>query len=428
MKVVNVRDRRFPSVYKDVVQRAIPSDAGHLTRTVRKILNGVQRGGDAALRRYTLRFDRFKPSQFQVSREEIERAYTLADPAVIESLRYAARRIAAFHEKQRAPDWSIEKDGVYLAQRTHPIERVGLYVPGGTAAYPSSVLMNAIPARVAGVPHRIVCSPTPDGVINPYLLIAADLAGVSEIYRIGGAQAIAAMAYGTATVPKVDKIVGPGNRYVAEAKRQVCGVVGIDMIAGPSELLIIADAAAHPPYVASDLLSQAEHDTEAVVILLTPSQSLVEAVKREMKRQLARLPRKAIAAAALKNHGVIFVVPDLPAAVRMANEIAPEHLSLFVADPFAWLSHIRNAGSVFLGEMTPQSLGDYVAGPNHVLPTGGTARFSSPLSVDDFVKKSSVVSYTQAALRKGGGHLIRIAEMEGLPAHANTVKIRLDVA
>ncbi len=425
MKIVGIDDRTFQSTYQKVVHRGLVG-GGDVFDVVRRILSDVQKRGDTALLEYTLKFDRFKckPSSLRIPCEEIKRAYDQADPAVVESLKYAAGRIAAFHEKQKSTNWSMEEGGVYLAQRTHPIERVGLYVPGGTAAYPSSVLMNAIPARVAGVPRRIICSPAPEGVTSPYLLIAADIAGVDEIYRIGGAQAIAAMAFGTKTIPRVDKIVGPGNQYVAEAKRQVYGVVGIDMIAGPSELLMIADDAANPPYVASDLLSQAEHDEAAVVILLATSRSLVSAVKKEMTAQLARLPRKAIAAAALKNHGVIFIVPDLHQAIEMANAIAPEHLSLFVARPFSYLEQIRNAGSVFLGEMTPQALGDYIAGPNHVLPTGGTARFSSPLSVDDFVKKSSVISYTRTALRQGGEHLVRIAEIEGLAAHANMVKIR----
>jgi histidinol dehydrogenase len=286
--------------------------------------------------------------------------------------------------------------------------------------------MNALPARVAGVPRLAICSPSPEGNLNPYILIAADIAGVEEIYRIGGVQAIGAMAYGTKTIPKVDKIVGPGNQYVAAAKRLVYGLVDIDMVAGPSELLIMADEAANPVYVASDLLSQAEHDEEAVVIFLATSEALVEKVEKEMKAQLARLPRKKIAAISLKKHGVTFIVPDLKKGVAMANEIAPEHLSLFVAQPFRFLDEIIHAGSVFLGEDTPQALGDYIAGPNHVLPTGGTARFFSPLSVDDFVKKSSVISYSKKALAESGHHLVRIAGVEGLEAHANMVKIRME--
>ncbi len=427
MKTVSVGDRRFKTVYQKVLHRMDIGDRS-LETTVRKILDDIREKGDKAVLRYTEKFDRLKltAAQMRVDAEQIRRAYEKADPAVVESLKYAAGRITAFHEKQKKEGWSIREEGIYLAQRVHPIERVGLYVPGGKAAYPSSVLMNAIPARVAGVPHLAICSPSPEGVLNPYMLIAADIAGVNEIYRIGGVQAIGALAYGTETVPKVDKIVGPGNQYVAAAKRLVYGVVDIDMIAGPSELLIIADDRANPIYVASDLLSQAEHDEEAVVIFLATSESLVEKVEREMKDQLARLPRKKIAAASLRHHGVTFIVPDLKRAIVMANEIAPEHLSLFVAEPFACLDGIIHAGSVFLGEQTPQALGDYIAGPNHVLPTGGTARFFSPLGVDDFVKRSSVISYSREALEKSGQHLVRIAEVEGLEAHANMVRIRVN--
>lgn len=426
MKTVHVDDRRFRSLYKKIVNR-LELGEGSLEETVRAILADVRKQGDRAVCRYTGAFDRLKltPSRMRVKRQEIDQAYREADPAVVESLRYAADRITRFHQKQVKKGWSIKEGGVYLAQRVHPIERVGLYVPGGKAAYPSSVLMNAIPARVAGVPKLLICSPTPAGVCNPYLLIAADLVGVDEIYRIGGVQAVGAMTYGTQTIPKVDKIVGPGNQYVAAAKRLVYGAVDIDMIAGPSELLIIADADANPSYVASDLLSQAEHDEEAVVLFLAASEKLVKKVEEEMSVQLAALPKRKIATASLRRHGVCFIVPDLEQAVHMANEIAPEHLSLFVDSPFDWLDKIVHAGSVFLGESTPQALGDYIAGPNHVLPTGGTARFFSPLSVDDFVKKSSVISYSRRALAKNGHHLVRIAEVEGLEAHANMVKIRM---
>jgi len=426
MKRIHVEDRRFKATYRKVLHRL---DVGEraIESTVRKILDEVREKGDKAVLRYTEKFDRLKlaPDQMRVDAALIQRAYEKADPAVVESLKYAADRITAFHEKQKKEGFSIQNDGIYLAQRVHPIERVGLYVPGGKAAYPSSVLMNAIPARVAGVSRLVICSPSPEGALNPYVLIAADIAGVTEIYRIGGVQAVGALAYGTETVPKVDKVVGPGNQYVAAAKRLVYGLVDIDMIAGPSELLIIADDQANPTYVASDLLSQAEHDEEAVVIFLATSEALVEKVDREMKDQLARLPRKKIATTSLKHHGVTFIVPDLKRAIDMANEIAPEHLSLFVAEPFAYLDGIVHAGSVFLGEQTPQALGDYIAGPNHVLPTGGTARFFSPLGVEDFVKRSSVISYSREALEKSGPHLVRIAEVEGLEAHANMVKIRI---
>jgi histidinol dehydrogenase len=426
MKTLRVEDRKFGPVYKKLLNR-LDLGEGSVEKIVRKILKEVQKGGDRAVLRYTEKFDRLRlrPAEMQVGETEVERAYQKADPEVVESLKYAAERITAYHVKQKKEGWSIKEDGIYLAQRVHPIERVGLYVPGGKAAYPSSVLMNAIPATVAGVPRLVICTPAPEGVLNPYILVAADLAGVKEIYRIGGVQAVGALAYGTDTIPRVDKIVGPGNQYVAAAKRLVYGQVDIDMVAGPSELLIIADESANPAYVASDLLSQAEHDEEAVVIFLATSAALVEKVDREMKTQLDRLPRKKIASASLKNHGVTFIVPDIKRAVEMANEIAPEHLSLFTREPFAFLDDIVHAGSVFLGESTPQALGDYIAGPNHVLPTGGTARFFSPLSVDDFVKRSSVISYTEEALERSGQHLIRIAEVEGLEAHANMARIRM---
>jgi histidinol dehydrogenase len=426
MKTIHMKDRKFSSIFKKVLNR-LDLGEGAVDKTVRKILNDVREQGDKAVLQYTEKFDRLKltPSQIRITPEQIKQAYRKTDPKVVESLKYAASRITAFHEKQKKEGWSIEEEGIYLAQRVHPIEKVGLYVPGGKAAYPSSVLMNALPARVAGVPRLLICSPAPEGNMNPYILVAADIAGVEEIYRIGGVQAIGAMAYGTKRIPKVDKIVGPGNQYVAAAKRLVYGLVDIDMVAGPSELLIIADDAANPVYVASDLLSQAEHDEEAVVIFLATSEALVKKVEKEMQVQLDRLPRKKIASISLKKHGVTFIVPDLKKGVAMANEIAPEHLSLFVAEPFRFLDGIVHAGSVFLGEETPQALGDYIAGPNHVLPTGGTARFFSPLSVDDFVKKSSVISYSKKALAESGHHLVRIAGVEGLEAHANMVKIRM---
>ncbi len=426
MKSISVEDKKFKAAYKKVLNR-LQTGEGAVETVVRTILKAVRDTGDAAVLRYTKKFDRviLTPSTLRVSKEEIKQAYKNADPDVVKALQYAAERIGAFHQRQKSTGWFVEENGTYLAQRVHPIDRVGLYVPGGKAAYPSSVLMNAIPARVAGSREIRICTPTPDGVLNPYLLIAADIAGVDEIYRIGGVQAIGALAYGTETIPKVDKIVGPGNQYVAAAKRLVFGQVDIDMIAGPSELLIIADHEANPAYVASDLLSQAEHDEEAVVIFLTPSSALVKKVTIEMGRQQALLPKKKIVAASLRNHGVTFITRDILQAIEMANAIAPEHLSLFVKNPFAYLDQIVNAGSVFLGEDTPQALGDYVAGPNHVLPTGGTARFFSPLSVDDFIKKSSVISYSKAALKRDGDHLVAIAEVEGLRAHANMVRVRM---
>ena len=427
MKTYYFGDKRFASAYKKVVRRLSLGD-DKLDTIVHGILKDVQKRGDRAVIDYTDQFDRLrlKPGELRVSEAEIKAAYDQADDEVIESLIFAAKRITEFHEKQKQESWSTKKGGVYLAQRVHPLETVGLYVPGGKAAYPSSVLMNAIPASVAGVSRLVMSTPMPEGHCNPYILIAADLVGVHEIYRIGGVQAVAALAYGTKRIPKVDKIVGPGNKYVAAAKRLVYGRVDIDMIAGPSELLIIADEKANPAYLASDLISQAEHDEEAVVIFLATSADLVETVMKALVTQLKDLPRKKIAETALKKNGVAFVVPDLDTAAEMSNAIAPEHLSVFTEKPFQLEKKLTHAGSIFLGEDTPQSLGDYIAGPNHVLPTGGTARFFSPLSVDDYVKKSSVISYSRKALERDGEHLIRIAEVEGLTAHANMVKIRLE--
>lgn len=426
MKTVHFDDVRFQATYQKVVNR-LGFGGGDLDATVTAILTDVREKGDQAVIAYTEQFDhlKLKPSELRVTQKEIKAAYKNADPDVVKSLVFAAERISDFHERQRQEGWSSRGKGIYLAQRVLPIERAGLYVPGGKAAYPSSVLMNAIPAVVAGVPRLVMTMPMPEGRCNPYCLIAADLAGVREIYRAGGVQAVGALAYGTETIPRVDKIVGPGNKYVAAAKRLVYGRVDIDMIAGPSELLIIADEAANPAYLASDLISQAEHDEEAVVVFLSTSTTLVETVIAAMTAQLATLPRRKIAETALRQNGIAFVVPDLNEAARMSNEIAPEHLSVFTKKPFQLLKKLTNAGSIFLGEDTPQSLGDYVAGPNHVLPTGGTARFFSPLSVDDFVKKNSVISYTRKALERDGDHLIRIAEVEGLTAHANMVRIRL---
>ncbi|MFQ5588367.1 MAG: histidinol dehydrogenase [Nitrospiria bacterium] len=426
MKVLRFDDPEFQTVYHKVVHRLDLGGDG-LDAAVTRVLEDVQKRGDMAVIEYTERFDRVKlaPEDLRVTRNEIESAYQKADAKVIESLEFAAERISDYHERQCQDGWSTRSKGIYLAQQVDPLETVGLYVPGGKAAYPSSVLMNAIPAAVAGVHRLVMTTPMPDGECNPYCLIAADIVGVDEIYRVGGIQAVGALAYGTAQIPKVDKIVGPGNKYVAAAKRLVYGLVDIDMVAGPSELLVIADGDANPSYLASDLISQAEHDEEAVVIFISTSAPLAEAVLKEMETQLQVLSRKEIAQTALKNNGIAFIVPDLKEAVRMSNAIAPEHLSVFTKKPFQLLKKLRNAGSIFLGEDTPQSLGDYIAGPNHVLPTGGTARFFSPLSVDDFVRKSSVISYTRKALERDGDHLIRIAEVEGLTAHANMVRIRL---
>ena len=362
----------------------------------------------------------------KVSPEEIKEAYSRVETKKVDALKLAAQNIRAFHEKQKISSWvSQEADGVILGQLARPIRSAGVYVPGGKACYPSSVLMNVIPAKVAGVEQLIMCSPIPGGSMNPYILVAADIAGVSEIYKIGGAQAIAAMAYGTASIPKVDKIVGPGNIYVATAKRYVFGQVDIDMIAGPSEILIIADHSADPVFVASDLLSQAEHDELASSILVTTSREIADKVDAEIERQLANLARKEIARKAIDRFGAIVITASLQEAAEVSNSIAPEHLELAVEKPFELLALIKNAGAIFLGHYTPESVGDYIAGPNHVLPTGGTARFFSPLSTDSFMKKSSLIFYTREGLDRVGEAVMQIADVEGLEAHGNTIRVRM---
>lgn len=386
---------------------------------VNKIISDVKERGDAAVREYALKFDGIELKELEVSRSEIndsvKKIGTLA-----EVLERCAANIRAFHSRQvREGFMFTPQDGVILGQRVIPLERVGVYVPGGTASYPSSVLMNVIPAKIAGVNEVIVATPRP----TPQVLAAAKIAGADRVFRIGGAQAIAAMAYGTESIPKVDKITGPGNVYVAEAKRLVFGVVDIDMIAGPSEILIIADRANDPAVIASDMLAQAEHDRNARAILLTDSEELAKQVREEVERQLKELPREAIARASIETEGLVEVV-DLEEAVRIANKIAPEHLELCVAEPFKWLTKIRNAGSVFLGGHSPEALGDYYAGANHVLPTMGTARFSSPLSVDDFVKKSQFIFYTEDALKQASKDIEEFAKSEGLDGHARSISIR----
>ena len=426
MEIIKSGSRNFSRQLERLARRLTLQDP-KVERTVQAILRDVQRSGDRAVIRYTRKFDQvpLTAATLKVEPHLIREAYHEADAGVVKSLKLAVRRISDFHRRQRIRSWSYQDNGATLGQQVRALERVGIYVPGGKAAYPSSVLMNAIPARVAGVEQLIMCSPTPGREINPYVLIAADLAGIRDIYRIGGAQAIGAMAFGTQTIPKVDKIVGPGNQYVATAKRLVFGWVDIDLIAGPSEILVIADGTANAVHLAADLLSQAEHDEEAWTILVTPSSELVQQVRKEINRQLRRLPRRAIAQASLKAHGLTIIARDLKESVAISNRIAPEHLQLAVRDPDSILSEVKHAGSIFLGHQTPQALGDYLAGPNHVLPTGGTARFFSPLSVDDFVKKSSVIAYTREALTRVAGPLTKIARAEGLEAHARAVEIRM---
>ncbi len=401
-----------------------------VTKVVDDILLNIREKGDEALIGYTRKFDCpvMEKENLKVTEAEIKAAYDLADKEFIEALKEAKDNIVDFHEKQKRNTWMTNKDkGIILGQTIRGLDKVGLYVPGGTAAYPSSVLMNAVPAKVAGV-NRIVMVTPPgkDGSINPNILVAADIAGVDEIYKIGGAQAVGALSFGTETVPKVDKIVGPGNIYVAMAKRSVYGYVDIDMIAGPSEILVISDETADPKFLAADIMSQCEHDVLASSVLLTTSLELAEKVKAEIERQIQYLSRRTIIEESLKNYCAIIVVEDIKEAVELANNIAPEHLELMVKDPFLMLGEIKNAGSVFLGDYSPEPLGDYFAGPNHVLPTSGTARFFSPLSVDDFIKKSSFIYYSREALEPVNKKIIKMAEVEGLTAHANSIRVRFE--
>lgn len=393
---------------------------------VADILADVKENGDTAVKAYCAKFDKAELTSLEVTPEEIQEAISQVEPEFLDILREAAENIRSFHSRQVRNSFVIaDKPGIVLGQKITPIEKVGVYVPGGTAAYPSTVLMDTIPAKIAGCPQLVMVTPPGrDGKVNPAILAAADLAGVNRIFRVGGAQAIAALAYGTESIPKVDKIVGPGNAFVAEAKKQVFGRVSIDMIAGPSEILVIADGKSNPVHVAADLLSQAEHDKLASAVLVTDSEELAQAVQAELERQLPLLPRQEIARASIENNGKIIVAETLMAGIEIANEIAPEHLELQVDDPFSYLDAIQNAGSIFLGRSCPEALGDYFAGPNHTLPTSGTARFSNPLSVDDFVKKSQFSYYTPEALAKAADKIAAFAEKEGLRAHGRSVTIR----
>ncbi len=396
---------------------------------VADIIAEVRQKGDAALLAYAKQFDKADLQALEVSEAEIDAAFQKVEPAFIAVLQQAAENIRAFHRRQVRNSFVITGDGIVTGQKITPIAKVGLYVPGGTAAYPSTVLMDAIPAKIAGCKEICITTPAlPDGSINPVILAAAKIAGVDRIFKTGGAQAVAALAYGTQSVPKVDKIVGPGNAFVAEAKRQVFGLVAIDMIAGPSEILVIADGKSNAAYVAADMLSQAEHDKMASAVLVTDSMALAEAVSAELERQLALLPREEIARTSIEQNGKIIVADRLDDVIAVANEIAPEHLELCVDNPFDYLDKIENAGSIFLGRYCPEALGDYFAGPNHTLPTSGTARFSSPLSVDDFVKKSQYTYYTKDALGAVADQIALFAQKEGLEAHAKSVTIRMDKA
>ncbi len=425
MKIVTQADRSFiPSLKKAALRGQVTGAA--VEKTVRTILQAVEHRGDKAVLRYTKQFDKvsLKTEALRVTPEEVKNAYFHIRKDEGDALRLAAQRITAFHERQRTKTWMYQDHDVTLGQVVNPVDAVGVYVPGGKAVYPSSVLMCAIPAKVAGVQRVVMVTPPQKGPINPYLLVAADIAGVSEIYRVGGVQAVAALAYGTKTIAKVDKIVGPGNVYVATAKRLLYGTVGIDMIAGPSELLVVADENATPAHVAADLLCEAEHDEDAQVFLVTTSERLSKDVSKLIESQLKGLQREKIASKAIARHSVAFVVTTMEEAIDVANEIAAEHLTLSVDNPFDYLEKVRHAGALFLGRYTPPSVADYIAGPNHVLPTGGTARFFSPLSVNDYVKISNIVHYTKQELAKVKDPLIRLAHIEGFDAHAKSAQSR----
>ena len=428
MQFLDINDKDFDARFAAILTRGEESGK-EVEQVVLDIIGDVRNRGDAALLDYTRRFDRLEAAsvaELRVTDKEFDKAFAQVQEEDIAALKLAVERVARFHEKQKQETWlSTDEEDILLGQMVTPLERVGIYVPGGKASYPSSVIMNAVPAKVAGVSEVVMVAPTPGGEINPHVLVAARLSGVDKIFRIGGAQAVAALAYGTATIPRVDKITGPGNIYVATAKKLVFGQVGIDMIAGPSEILIVNDGSGNPAHLAADLLSQAEHDELASSILITTDRSFGERVAAEVERQLAELCRETIARASWDKYGAIIVAANLEEAVTFSNRIAPEHMELAVANPFALLPRIRNAGAIFLGHSTPEAAGDYLAGPNHTLPTGGTARFFSPLSVDDFVKKSSLVYFAEAGLERLGKDIVRIAGLEGLEAHARSVSIRL---
>ena len=417
----------YKNINKDEIFSRM-AEAPDVSDIVSAIIENVKANGDKAVFEYTAKFDKAELSSLEVSVEEIEEAVAAVEPEFLRILKTAAENIRKFHSKQVRNSFIISEDkGIVTGQKITPVERAGLYVPGGTAAYPSTVLMDSIPAKIAGVKEMcIVTPPNSEGKINPVILAAASIAGVDRIFKVGGAQAIAALAYGTESIPKVDKIVGPGNAFVAEAKKQVYGLVSIDMIAGPSEILVVADGKSNPAYVAADLLSQAEHDKNASAVLVTESPELAKAVSEELEKQIPMLERQEIARASIDNNGKIIVAETLTQGIDIANELAPEHLELCVDNPFDLLDSVKNAGSIFMVRYCPEALGDYYAGPNHTLPTGGTARFSSPLSVDDFVKKSQFTYYTKEALFAVAEDVGFFAEKEGLTAHAKSATIRLD--
>ncbi|HLA48596.1 MAG: histidinol dehydrogenase [Nitrospinae bacterium RIFCSPLOWO2_02_39_17] len=426
MKIVKTWEDGFDEALNRIVTRGI-AVRPDVEASVRNIINKVKEKGDEAVIKFTKKFDNYhlSPENIKVSGEEIENAYASIDKKILEHLKLTAERIKKFHEHQVEKSWSYNEDGVLLGQIIRPLAIVGVYAPGGKASYPSSVLMNVIPAKVAGVKKVIMCTPASAGRLNPSVLIAADIVGVDEIFCIGGAQAIAGMAYGTETIPRVDKIVGPGNIFVAEAKRMVFGDVDIDMVAGPSEILVIADKSARADFIAADLLSQAEHDELAYPLFITDSLDLATDVVKELDIQKKSLSRSEIIDNCLKNNCICFVVKDIDEGIELSNKIAPEHLELMIEDPDKMIDKVQNAGAIFLGKFTPEAIGDYAAGPNHVLPTGGTARFFSPLGVYDFVKRSSLISFNEKSLKDIAPTVKGIAEAEGLTAHAKAIEIRL---
>ena len=429
MLFLDINDTDFDTRFAAILTRGEETSL-QVTEVVRGIIKDIRSSGDDALLEYTNRFDRLglaDAAGLEITAAEIEAAVAAVPVDDLAALQLAVERVARFHEKQKAQTWlSTEESDILLGQKVTPLNRVGIYVPGGKASYPSSVIMNAVPAKVAGVREIIMVCPTPGNEINPAVLAAAKLAGVDRIFRVGGAQAVAALAYGTASIPKVDKITGPGNIYVATAKQLVFGQVGIDMIAGPSEILVINDGTGNPAHIAADLLSQAEHDELASSILITTDRGFGEKVAAEVERQLTLLSRESIARASWDKFGAVIVAGSLAEAAAFSSRIAPEHLELAVADPFGLLPLIDNAGAIFMGHWTPEAAGDYLAGPNHTLPTGGTARFFSPLSVDDFVKKSSIISFSEQGLKRLGDRIVQIAGLEGLEAHARSVSLRLE--
>ena len=427
IRQLDTRSPQFEAQFRELTAPATAFDRD-IDRQAEAIIEDVRRRGDAALLEYTRRFDRVSAqsvTELEIPGSELRAAFDAVAPEPRGALQAAADRIRSFHQRQLGGEWSFtEPDGTVLGQRVAPLERVGLYVPGGKAAYPSSVLMNAIPAAVAGVRQIVMVVPTPDGVRNPLVLGAAHLAGVSRVFAVGGAQAVAALAYGTATIPSVDKIVGPGNAYVAAAKRRVFGVVGIDMIAGPSEILIICDGKTDPDWVAMDLFSQAEHDELAQAILLTPQADFIDAVSASIAKLLPQMPRARIIEASLQARGALIRVRDLEEACELANRVAPEHLEISTDDPQRWVARVRHAGAIFLGRFSSEALGDYCAGPNHVLPTAGTARFSSPLGVYDFQKRTSLIAASAAGAATLGAVAATLAQAEELPAHARSAQLR----